>query len=387
MRLRYCCYCLLFFFSALSCKDRYVPDIQSTGTGYLVVEGVLNAGNAPTTLTVSRTKKVASGNQPAYESNASITVEGTDNSAKQLTMTSAGIYQNNNLNLSASNKYRVRIKTGDGKEYLSDFVAVKITPPIDSIGWKSNSDGVQLYVNTHDPANNTIYYRWDWDETWEIHSYYQSSLIYDPKSPLADAAGVRYRVFPQEDVNTCWRYGKSTSLLFASSAKLTADVIHEFPINEIPSGDDRLSVKYSILLRQYAMDKAAYEFYDLMKKNTESIGSIFDPMPSELRGNIHCVTNPSETVIGYIAAATVTQKRVFIASPPGWNLQQGCSLQFVIKNSDSTKAYFGAGAIVPINQNKRTDPPPPADGYDASTAICVDCTARGGSTQKPTYWP
>lgn len=300
-------------------------------------------------------------------------------------MTSAGIYQNNNLNLSASNKYRVRIKTGDGKEYLSDFVAVKTTPPIDSIGWKQNDDGVQLYVNTHDPANNTIYYRWDWDETWEIHSYYPSSLIYDPKSPQADAFGVRPREFPKEDVSVCWRYGKSTTLLFASSAKLTADVIHEFPINEIPAGDDRLSVNYSILLRQYAMDKAAYEFYDLMKKNTESIGSIFDPMPSELRGNIHCITNPAETVIGYIAAATITQKRVFIAAPPGWNFRQGCLQEFVVKNPDSTKTYFAGGALIPISEEKRVEPP--ADGYSASSGICVDCTTRGGSTQKPSYWP
>lgn len=58
MRLRYYCYCFILFVSVLSCKDRYIPDIQSTGTGYLVVEGVLNAGNAPTTLTVSRTKKL-----------------------------------------------------------------------------------------------------------------------------------------------------------------------------------------------------------------------------------------------------------------------------------------------------------------------------------------
>lgn len=384
MTLRFYCFCFMLFVAVFSCKDRYIPDIQSTGTGYLVVEGVLNAGDAPTTLTLSRTKKVYTGNQPAYESNANITIEGNDNSVKKLTMTSAGIYQSDGLALSANNQYRVRIKTSDGKEYLSDFVKVKVTPPIDSIGWKPSRDGVQLYVNTHDPANNTIYYRWDWNETWEIHSEFQSTLIYDPQSPQANSVGIRSRLFPQEDVSVCWRQGKSTSLLFASSAKLTADVIHEFPINEIPSGDDRFSVKYSILLRQYAMDKAAYEFYDLMKKNTESIGSIFDPMPSELRGNIHCITNPAETVIGYIGASTITQKRVFIAPPPGWNFRMGCTTEFIIKNADSTKSYFTGNALIPINEEQRPDPP--AEGYSAALAACVDCTSRGGSTQKPSYW-
>ena len=43
----------------------------------------------------------------------------------------------------------------------------------------------------------------------------------------------------------------------------------------------------------------------LMQKNAESLGSIFDEQPTQITGNIHSVTNPSEQVIGYVSAGTV----------------------------------------------------------------------------------
>ncbi|MGJ7033480.1 DUF4249 domain-containing protein [Niabella hirudinis] len=374
---------LIIIALCISCKDRYYPEINGPETGYLVVEGTLNAGNAATSLLLSRTTAVNGSRGRSPVLNARIAVEGSDNSVLQLPMSTPGNYENT-LQLSAGNRYRIRINTTDGKEYLSDFVPVKITPAIDSIGFKESEKGVQLYVNTHDPANSTIYYRWDFDETWEINSYYQSMLIYDPKSPDADEAGVRNRIFPREDVFACWKYGRSSGIYIGNSAKLTSDVIFQQPLNLIAAGDDRLSVKYSILLRQYAMDKAAYEFYDLMKKNTESIGDIFGPLPSELRGNIHCTTNPGEIVIGYISATVPTQKRVFINRPAGWKFGQLCEIQFVLQNKDSTFEAFSAGATIPISNTTRDFF---TEGYSAAMATCVDCTTRGGKVQKPSYWP
>ncbi|WP_300597864.1 DUF4249 domain-containing protein [Niabella sp.] len=367
-----------------SCKDRYYPNIDSINTNYLVVEGTLISGNATTNLQLSRTTPLNGSKGLLPEANATVTVEGSDNSVKNLTMGNAGNYQGV-LDLSSGNRYRVRIRISGGKEYLSDFVPVKTTPEIDSIGFKQSDKGVQLYVNTHDASNSTVYYRWDYDETWEIRSAYYSGLIYDAASKDSDPFGVRRRRFPQEEVFYCWKYGKSSNIYIGSSAKLTSDVIYQQPLNLIPSGNERLSVKYSILLRQYAMDKAAYEFYDLMKKNTESIGDIFGPLPSELRGNMHCVSDPKEIVIGYISATEPKQKRIFIDSPAGWAFQQYCVTNFVIMNADSTREAFATGAAIPIDYTSRAEDK--ADGYLSSSATCIDCRTRGGNTQRPAYWP
>lgn len=366
-----------------SCKDKYFPNIPSTGTGYLVIEGVLNAGNEPTTINITRTYDLNGTSANNGETGAVVTVEGKDNSVKQLTPISAGVYQNEYLNLLTNNQYRLHIKTKDGKEYVSDYVNVKITPEIDSIGYKQNADGVQIYVNTHDPGNNTRYYRWSFEDTWEINSFYYSMQIYD--SSMTTIPKVRDRK-ENEMVFRCWKYGQSTNLLFASSAKLTDDVIYQQPIINIPTNNEKLAVKYSIFVKQYSLDKGAYEFYDLMKKNTESMGTIFDPMPSEVRGNITCISNPKEIVIGYISASTVTEKRVFISRPPGWNFMQPCDLATVtVIPDDSTEYYFRPGYYVPVNILDIV-PPGVVVSYTGASPRCVDCRARGGDLQEPSYW-
>ena len=91
-------------------------------------------------------------------------------------MTGDGIYTSSNLGLALNTEYRLKITTANGKEYLSDYMVAKKTPPIDSLEFRQEEKGVQIYVNTHDDSNNTRYYRWDFDETWEIWSYYYSVL-------------------------------------------------------------------------------------------------------------------------------------------------------------------------------------------------------------------
>ncbi len=59
-----------------------------------------------------------------------------------------------------------------------------------------------------------------------------------------------------------------------------------------------------------------------MKGNTENVGSIFGSQPNEITGNIHCVSNSSEPVIGYIGAGRSQHERIFISNsdmPSGWN--------------------------------------------------------------------
>jgi hypothetical protein len=56
---------------------------------------------------------------------------------------------------------------------LSEFAEVRITPQLDSVSWKQENNGVRIYASTHDPNNNTRYYKWDYEETWEIHPLFQ----------------------------------------------------------------------------------------------------------------------------------------------------------------------------------------------------------------------
>jgi hypothetical protein len=366
--------CILFI---ASCKVPYDPPIKTAKEHYLVVDGFMNA-DGMTDIRLTRTRNITWGDTAAYivESSAYVVIEDENNQVMPLYEGYDGHYLGS-YSLTPGNKYRLRITTSDQKEYLSDFVRCKITPPIDNLGWKFKDGNVQVFVNTHDPNNSTTYYRWDYLETWEFHSDYYSKFKYDP-----DSKKVVNRTQP---VFVCYRTRNASKIFLGSSANLKEDVIHEGPLELIPNHDKRISVLYSTLVTQYALDSAGYNYWYAMKSNTENVGSIFDPQPNQTSGNIHCITDSSERVIGYVGAGTIQQQRLFISNsdmPFSWNQAPNCSEYDV--PTDSLEFYFGNNSLIPYE----TDPPASLmiNGYFSASATCVDCTLTG-TLDKPTFWP
>src|SRR4029077_18302881 len=89
-------------------------------------------------------------------------------------------------------------------------------------------------------------------------------------------------------------------------------VISQVKIAQFVQNDPRLDIRYSINLRQYPLDLEAYQYWLTVQKNSQSLGGLFDLQPSQLRGNIHSVTNPTDPVLGYVSASSVTEKRIYI---------------------------------------------------------------------------
>lgn len=377
---------LLFFFLVVllgRCKEKYVSPYKSTGTGYLVVEGYIT-GNGPTQFVLSRTMDLNGNGVIPPEINASVQVEGDDNSVFPLAERGAGNYVISSMSLTPTTKYRLRIRTSDGKEYLSDAVPYKQTPAIDSVSWTYNeAEGVKLYVNTHDPANATHYYLWQYNETWQYRSSEESLYKY-----LRDQNAVVFRP-DSEQIYTCWKNQAYSRLILGNSTKLTQDVIYLQELDQIPANTQPMGILFSIMVNQYALTEEGYNFLTLMQKNTETLGSIFDAQPSALRGNIHCLSNPNEQVIGFVSAGTLEQKRLFIYQTqlPGWRYYQSCALPDTIVGLDpaSLKQFFYNTGYIPLTQHFPLRGP--QDGWNANLPYCVDCRTQGGTTTKPDFWP
>lgn len=376
---------IIFLIIFAECKEKYIPSVQSPPTGYLVVEGFINSGLEPSKITLTRTTKLFDLVNIIYEHNAIVNIEGENNETFPLYENGNGVYISSSLNLNNNEKYRLKIKTQDGKEYASDFTPVKLTPDIDSISWKRENGGVKIYVNTHDPQNNTRYYHWKYEETWEFHSTYYSSLVYiynQNNMPI----GVSFRnatQSPDTTIYKCWNTVNSTNINLGSSEKLSQDVIY-LPLVYIEPASVKLSVLYSINVRQYALSQDDYLFLQKIKKNTENVGSIFDAQPSELQGNIHCITNPTEIVIGYIDISEEKQKRIFISNNelPGWNYSQPCAETIIDNNPDSIFKYGpGLWPTVPFSVALGVK-----QFYATPEENCMDCSLTG-SKVRPVFWP
>jgi len=375
------------------CTKPYNPKVISTASNYLVVEGIINTGGDSTTILLSRTVPLNSNLTTVPELGAVITIQSNQNQSYSVAEKGNGVYSSTVLTLPATAQYRLSIVTTDGKTYLSDYVTPKASPPIDSIGFtevsnKQQGSGLQIYVNTHDPNNNTHYYHWDYTETWQFHAEYESDYV-------SNGTAIVGRT-PAQQIYQCWGNSISTDIELGSSAKLTQDVIYQNPLTFVPSTSEKLETRYSILVKQYALSTDAYNYFSLLKQNTEELGSIFDAQPSQLTGNIHCTTNATLPVIGYISAGSVQQKRIYINNsqlPTTWitAYPYNCELDTAwfadphARGANNVEAF-----LVPLlNSNIPTvefgGPTGPDLGYLYTDIDCADCSIRG-TTTKPGFW-
>jgi hypothetical protein len=252
-------------------------------------------------------------------------------------------------------------------------VPVQQAPAIDTVTWKQNRD-VQIYLDTHDPQNNTKYYRWEFIETWEYHSFYDSNLGF--------SNGSIYFRDSSHLLTRCWQFENSDQIVVGTSAKLNQDVIERAPITTVPNGSNKISFRYSILVKQFALTQKAFEYWQLLQKSSQQSGSLFDAQPSQLIGNLHCIGNPQEPVIGYVSIGTVTEKRIFIrrSQLSNWNGVAEdiyCEPKFI--NPDSASYYLRDTSYSPAYYTT-------GGGLAIAKNSCVDCTLKGGTTEKPSYW-
>jgi hypothetical protein len=386
---------LFILLAAISgCTKPYSPPEISSPGSYLIVEGFINSGTDSTVIKLSRTVSLSNTGVSSPELHAVVAVESNKNVIYPLTETGNGNYASAGLNLNSANTYRLSIKTASNVQYYSDFEPVVVTPPIDSVGYQVQSNGIQVYLNTHDPAGNVKYYRWDYKETWQFHAEYQSLYV-------SNGTAIVPRTSAQM-VYSCFGNDTASNILLGSSAALSEDVIYKTPITQIASASEKLETKYSIQVNQYALTGDAYSFWQNLKKNTEQLGSIFDAQPSQINGNIHCQNNPLEPVIGYISVSTVQRKRIFISNAqlprlPQWNTVYPytcsvdtdlfCRPEGKMCQNDVALFLIPAGSIeLPIDLvTSNGNGPPSTLGYSSSNAQCVNCTIRG-TTLQPGFW-
>ena len=361
----------LFILLMGGCVDPYRPPEITAPASYLVVDGFLDvAAGAVTTFKLSRSQNLTDAKAPTLETKATVTIESSRNLKYSLKEVTNGVYSYTGVPSQTGETFRLRIKTSRGVEYLSDMVAFKASPAIDQVNWKAENDGVRIYVDTHDAAGKTRNYRWEYEETWEFYSAWFSS--YEVKN--------KQIIQRQNDIFTCWNGEKSRNILINSSAKLSEDVIHQMPLTYIPGYSIKIGSRYSILVKQYALTQDAYQYWEQLGKTTESIGTLFDPQPTQVTGNIQNLTNPGEPALGYFSAGTVTTKRMFIRRMelPYWPTKTGyedCVKDTLTAKELIDNKYPGQIPVIDL----------PDGTYETGQEICVDCRLRGTNV-KPSFW-
>ncbi len=362
---------LILLLLLAGCVDPYRPPEITSPNSYLVVNGFFDsAPGATTTISLSRTQNLTDPKLPTAETKAMVSIEMPNKATYALKEGPSGAYTLAGIMPVVGETYRLHIKT-KGQDYYSDYVSVVPTPPIDSISWRAENDGLQINVNTHDPKNSTRYYRWDFDTSWQYYTYYNSVLELLQNNQIVDR---------QQSVFQCWGSENSTNIITNSTARLSQDVVSQFPLLNIPSTSIKLGVKYSILVRQVGLTQAGFEYYDQLAKITQNVGSIFDPQPTQITGNIRSATNTSDLVLGFFRVGSVESKRIFITRsqlPANWVTYtglSGCRMDTLSKSDVLDKKP----TLISYDEMTKM--------YYTTSADCADCRTRGGVIKKPDFW-
>lgn len=170
------CYLLLLITGLTTCREPFAPPAITQPNRFLVVDGFINTGpNTITTFNLNRTRNLGDTTIIGIpELNAQISIVGSNGNTYPLTDTvDPGIYSSAPLTLDVTQLYHIVISTTAGEKFSSDPVPCLANPPIDSVFWRQPFD-LSIYASTHDPTDNTHYYRYDYNETWEHDSQLQS---------------------------------------------------------------------------------------------------------------------------------------------------------------------------------------------------------------------
>ena len=362
-----------------NCVKEFTPKPQSY-ENLLVIDALLTDSQEPFEVRLSRSIPIdTSGFVP--ESGATISLATDDGEQYNLVESNPGIYIYQGLiNAQVGKAYQIKVQTSGGNQYESSFVNMRKTPAIDSVTYKyeeratAGLTGVQIFANTHDPSNSTNYYRWEWDETWMFYTPYNSNIIWDDG-----------QILPRdENINVCWKYGESTSIDISSSKNLSVDRISDYPLLYVSTESDRLQTRYSLLVKQYGLSEASYNYWKELKNVTENLGTLFDPQPSIVKGNVYNINDENEIVLGYFDAATVSEQRIFIQRnnlPPirTPNYYAQCT-DSLVSRRQIPDMVRGLWLLVEETVNEAGFP-----AYVMSTEYCIDCTLYG-SNERPDYW-
>jgi hypothetical protein len=363
------------------CIELFEPKGVQNTEGILVVEGMIM--ETGTTIKLSRTVSQYNEASDNYPGVYGARVHVVDNDNKIVAVAEPQIIDgaasfvyvvDGEIKFTPGTKYALAIQVGE-KHYQSAFVSPVRTPEIDEISWRQNTDGsMDIMVSTHDPENQTEYYRWSFEEDWEIRSDLFGAYRYEPTTGEV----IQQNRYTANNRYYCWASDKSKSIILGSSERLTEKTIKDKVIHNFPTNNTRFSYLYSILVRQYGLDKEAYMYFENLQKNIDFSGSLFAPILTEVRGNITCLSDPYEPVVGYIAVTNEVVTRIFINMEEieGEDLY-GCeSTRAYTRNQLTDMFAAGYGIVIYADVN-----------FIAARVRCVDCTLRGGTKNKPDFWP
>ncbi len=370
---------ILLFFS--SCIEEYTPDIDDEDTGLYVVQGRVTDLDGFQTISVTRSSAI---NDPEVIPVAGCNVKIVNDQEDEFPgiPTNPGEYQVyiDPAFLTDGAAFMLEVITPEGDVLRSDFDTLRPCSDIDSVYYtieefvtddpEENIPGIQFYIDFDGTDIPTRKIKFEIEETWKYQVEYPIQWTWD---------GRRLTTYAPPDYSkyTCWKTTNTGTIYTLTTEHLNANVFRKFPLHNILNNSNKLLMGYSILFRQLAIADPVYDYFEKIKDNVLDNGGLYETQPQQIEGNMSNLTNPDTRVLGYFYAAGARQQRIFISEIEGLELNPADFCEPIPLD-------LGYGFLRNLSE--------PVyllleEGQYLLDEMCVDCTAWGGVTERPDFWP
>jgi hypothetical protein len=373
-----------------ACIEPFTPDIGGC-QDMMVINGRITDQEGFQYVDVSRTSSF-NDPVPRPERGCNVRVFDDRGNAFQYEEASPGYYRCwiDKQYLVPGTRYKVDVTTGDGNVYQSAEDVMIMCADIDSVYYEITEEappepfldpfpGLQFFIDTRESAGKVANFRWELEETWEYHSTYPLGDYYDGNFNYVESD--KY----SDSLAYCWRSGTIRKIFTMSARNFATNKITRGYLNFVSNQTDRLSVKYSLLVRQYSLSDTAYEYWSRMQHLTQESGGLYETQPIQIKGNMRNLNNADETVLGFFWASAVKETRVFYKRRFEFPVVEPPCYRFNFTLNDLTEYldqfHEEDYPIYLLNLSMTKDGP-----WDAADQACFDCTKRGGTLVKPDFW-
>ena len=356
-----------------SCVTKFMPEI-SENIAMIVVDGLITDQAQPDTIKLYNSIPLGDKDRIIPVKGCTVLIEDDHGNVYYLNEIPGGKYITDPAEFQGmvGLKYTLKIFTNSTSDYNYSYqsypMEMKPVPPINDLFYEktlieeesvgvSGKEGCHIYLNTYDASNNCRFFKWDYKETWQIH-------------------------LPFDIINkTCWVSNKSDIISVKNTTLLSENRIEKHPLLAISNETDRLAIKYSILVNQYSINEDEFIYWNKIKDATENVGSLYDVTPSSIRGNMFCVEDPDQVVLGYFSVSAKSSKRLFIKDNFSGLVNKLPDCIDSETTSSVPPPYLNKLIWIIISCG-RCIPPLFAYTYDQA---CADCTMRGTNIE-PDFW-
>lgn len=324
---------ILFFF--VSCEEYFVPDLDEQ-KDTLVFHGLITDQAKAHFVKITRSNSYDDDKKYIEETGYKVYIEDEYGNKIPLSEDEPGYYKSDSLVKGIIGlEYRMVAESPEGKIYLSEWEKLSVAAPIDSIyagpdlemslvfekgtGYREKFlPGVNI-LNNLNKKDHSLFYRYEYDIVYQAmnkYGYDGAFLIYTarPESSMSFpySSTLNGNLYNQDEIIAnivCF-------LPFERVLKRVVIPEREFDSYGRPKYEDHelfvMPRGYLIQVEQYSLSQKGLQFWDAVYKQGNASGEVFDPVETQIIGNIANENDSTELVFGYFGASAVTTKAVYI---------------------------------------------------------------------------